>query len=163
MAPQLLEPGGQALGFRCLGHVGLVVVARFLGVEGCGQIEDRSTVLDRDHAPRREGTAVANPVDGVEHRDLRVAGAQEVTVQRVWQEPVHGPAGGHQRLRQYLAAEQAVDLPALVLAPEDVEVDLLEIEQLAELVEAVSHAIALAHASCSTRSYDASPSDGGSR
>ena len=40
-------------------------------------------MLHRDHAPRGEALAVADPVDRVEHGDARIAGAQEVRVQRV--------------------------------------------------------------------------------
>ncbi len=62
---------------------------------------------------------------------MRVAGAQEVGVQRV-----HGPAGldgagrRHQRLAGHLAAEDALAVLVRGQPPEEVDLDRLEVEQL---------------------------------
>ena len=80
---------------------GLVVVEARL------QVEDRPTVLDRDDASGREAPAVADPVDLVQDRHRRIAGAQEVGVQRVHQAValVDRPCSRHERLPGDLSAE----------------------------------------------------------
>ncbi len=52
-------------------------------VEARLQVEDRLPVLDRDDASGGERLAVADAVDLVEDRRVRVAGTQEVRVERV--------------------------------------------------------------------------------
>ena len=63
------------------------------------QVEDRLPVLDGDHPAGGEGAAVADAVDLVEDRHVRVAGPQEVGVERVdAASGLHRAGGGHQRL-----------------------------------------------------------------
>ena len=79
---------GQRVGRRDVrGHRDLVVGSGLAHVEARLQVEDRTAVLDRDHAAGDEALAVADPVDLVQDRDRRVAGTQEVRVQRV-DEPI---------------------------------------------------------------------------
>ena len=73
-------------------------------------MEDRLAVLDRDDAARGEAAAVADAVDLVDDRDARIAGPQEVGVQRVREPAFDGAARGHQRLSRHLAAEDALAL-----------------------------------------------------
>ena len=79
-------------------------------VEAGLQVEDRLAVLDRHDAAGGEAAAVADAVDLVEDRHGRVAGPQEVGVQRV-HEPaafVDRAGGGDERLAGHLAAEHAL-------------------------------------------------------
>ena len=118
-------------------HRDLVVEARLGDVEAGLQVEDRPAVLDRDDAAGGEAAPVADPVDLVEDRHGRVAGAQEVGVQRV-----HEAAGivdragrGDQRLAGDLAAEDPLAVLVGRAAAEDVDLDRLEVEQRHEVVE----------------------------
>ena len=126
---------------RRVGDVGrhrlLVVEARLGAVEPGLQVEDGLAVLDGDDPPGGEAPAVADAVDLVEDRHRRVARAQEVGVQRVHQAArvVDRACRGDQRLAGHLPAEHP--LAALVGrdAPEDVDLDGLEVEQGDQVVE----------------------------
>src|SRR5947209_1633193 len=86
--------------------------------------------------PRRERPAVAIAVDVKDHWTIRTAAAQEVSVQRMWH-PLgrNGRACGTERLRRDLPAvkRQAFTRAALVLAAEQIAVELLELEQGCEI------------------------------
>lgn len=103
-------------------------------------MEDRLPVLDRDHAPGGEGPAVADAVDGVDDRRAGVAGPQEVRVQGV-RVPVLGDraAGGDQRLRGDLPAEDPGDDGGPGVAAEDVPLDPLEVEQIEQRLKCLTH------------------------
>src|SRR5699024_6933955 len=63
-------------------HRRLVLEGALFGdAERRGQREDRLAVLDRLDPPSAERTPVTSPVDVIDDRDLRVAGAQEVGMQ----------------------------------------------------------------------------------
>ena len=68
-------------------------------------------VLDRDDTSGRKTLAVANPVDLIDDRHLRIAAEQEIGVQRM-RAPfrLDGAARGYQRLADHLAAKNP--LPA---------------------------------------------------
>ena len=129
----------QRLGVGHVGHVELVLEARLVAVERRLHVEDRAAVLDRDDAARREALPVADAVDLVEDRDLRVTGAKEVRVQRVHPAVLDGATRGDERLGGDLAAEDPLALLVGLGAAEDVDLDLLEVEEADELVEVVGH------------------------
>jgi hypothetical protein len=62
----------------------------------------------------------------------------------VGQQAVYGAPARHQRLRRDLPAEQAPAALRLVLAPVEIQVDLLEVHALEQTGEQISHANALA-------------------
>ena len=109
---------------------------------GCASWKDADSekigvaVLHGDDPPGGEGPPVAHPVDVVDDRDVGVAGADEVGVQRV-----HGPvrldraAGGDQRLPGHLAAEHPLPGRLRADSAEDVLLDLLEVEQPDQTVD----------------------------
>src|SRR5262245_56596003 len=105
------------------------------------QREDRFAVLYRRYPPRGERPAVPDPVHQVDQRHGRIAGPDEVGVQRVhWPVFWHGPPGGDERLTGHLAAEHS--LPAFILrapAAENVELDLLQIKQFHDGVQGLAH------------------------
>ena len=82
--------------------------------------------------------AVADAVHLVEDRHGRVAGAQEVRVQRVHVAArLHRASGGDERLAGHLAAEHALAVLVGGDAAEDVHLDGFEIEQVDQVVERV--------------------------
>ena len=134
-----LHPRLQRLEPLRAGHVGhghRVLQALLLDLERRRQVEDRLAVLHGDDAAGGEAAAVADAVDLVHDRDARVAGAQEVRVQAV-----HRPVGRHgaprrdERLAGDLPAEHPLQRLLGPPAPEDVDLDPLEVEQRDELVQ----------------------------
>jgi hypothetical protein len=95
--------------------------------------------LDRDDAARREAASVADPVDVVDDRDARVAGSQEVRVQRVHHSVLDRAARGHKRLSRDLATEHPLPVLVRAQATEQVDLELFEMQQLDELVQRTSH------------------------
>ena len=121
------DPGaGNDLGIGSGRHRQLVLVARLGRRERRRHVEDRVPALAGDHVARDERLAVADAVHGEDDRDGRIAGAQEVAVQRVRGQRADGAARRHQRLRRHLPAEDAPRPPLLVPAAKDVAVDLLD-------------------------------------
>ena len=85
--------------------------------------------------------AVADAVYLIEDRDGGVTRPQEVGVQRVDPPLLHRAARGDQGLARHLPAEDALAILLGADAAEDVDLDRLEVEELAELVDGVlSHA-----------------------
>ena len=113
------------------GIVDLVVEARLGDVEAGLQVEDRPAVLDGDDPAGGEAAPVADPVDLVQDRHRRVAGAQEVGVQRVDEAVrlVDRAGRGDERLAGDLAAEHPLAVLVGRAAAEDVDLDRLEVEQ----------------------------------
>src|SRR5204863_5588954 len=88
---------------------------------GAGQCEDRLAVLDADDAARGKALAIADAVDLVDDRDRRIAGPQEIAVQRVDMAVAVDRAGCRdQGLADDEAAEDA--LPADLRARAAVEI-----------------------------------------
>ena len=97
-------------------------------------------MLDGDDPPRGERLAVADAVDLVEDRDVRIARPQEVGVQGVHPPVgVDGAAGGDERLPRHLPAEDPLALLVRAVAAEDVHLDGLEVQQLEQSVQRISH------------------------
>src|SRR4051812_8418204 len=118
----------QVVGIGHIGHRHLVIGARLVDLERRCEIEDRGAVLDGDHAPRREAASVADAVHLVHDRDRRIAGTQEVRVQRV-HAPVVGDraARGDECLRSDLPAEDALVRRLGAQPPEEVHLERLEV------------------------------------
>ena len=111
-----------------------------LVLEGGLEIEDGPPVLDGDHAAGGERAPVADPVHLVEDGHGRVAGPEEVGVQRVHLAVFDGAPGGHERLAGHLAAEDALAVLVGLDATEDVDLDRLEVQQVDEEVQGRAHA-----------------------
>ncbi len=116
--------------------------ARLVDVERRRQVEDGPPVLHGDDAPGGERAPVADAVDLEEDRHAGVAGTQEVRVQGVHIAPLHGAPRRHQRLTGDLPAEHLLPLLVRAAAPEDVLLDLLQVEQPEQVVECCAHAAA---------------------
>ncbi len=105
-----------------------------------GEVEDGLAVLHRDDASGGETSAIADGVDHVDDRMLRVAGAQEVPVQAVHRAPFgDGLLGGGERLSEHLSPEHPTPAEVLALAPEDVLLDPLQAKDLDQLGEYITH------------------------
>jgi hypothetical protein len=104
-----------------------------LAREGGEHREDHLAVLHGSHVTRRERAAVPIAVDVEDDGALRPALPKEVPVERVGEPALgNGHAGGPQRLRRHLPAEQPVPVPAYVEAPEEIAVEYLEVEQFGQ-------------------------------
>ncbi len=83
--------------------------------------------------------SIAGAIDLVEDGRARVAGPQEVGVERVGAALVDGAAGGHQRLPQHLATEHALRPLLGAAAAEDVHLELFEVEERDQGVQRLRH------------------------
>src|SRR4029077_13560314 len=73
---------GELLWRRNVRHLVLMIErARLIDVKRHHDREDRAAVLDRRHPPGRVALAVAQPLDLVDDRDLRVARQNEIAMQ----------------------------------------------------------------------------------
>src|ERR1700742_2196492 len=102
----------------------MVEGAFFLGMEGNHDGEDRVAMLDRGDAPGRVALAVAQPLDLVDDRDLRIAGQDEVAMDRMRQPSLDGAACCYHRLSDHLAAEYALPARLRAVAAEQVHLEL---------------------------------------
>jgi hypothetical protein len=144
---QLVEIGIEALAncrqVVCSGHprhLRLVGRARALiDVERALEVEDGPAVLDRNHAPCRERTAVADAVDLVEDRCCWISRAQEVRMEGMDATRVNRPTRRDQRLCGHLASEDTQTSLVEILAAEDVHLDGFEVKQFDELAQSLSH------------------------
>ena len=134
-------PGRKVFGRRNVGHGVLMIKALFGTVKGDRRIEDGATVLDRHHPARRERPAVADAVDGVDDRHVGVAAAKKEPVERVDLALVDRALRRAERLGGHLPTEQSEPVGALVLAAENVGVDPLEIEDVEQSVQCVTHGL----------------------
>src|SRR5690606_18612112 len=88
--------------------------------------------------------AVADPFDVVDDRPGRVAGADEVGVQRVdVLAGRHGAPGGDEGLGGDLPAEDALDPLLRAAAAEHVLLDLLQVEQVEHFLQGLVHPVPL--------------------
>ena len=106
-------------------------------LERGGEVEDLPAVLDRDHPAGGEAAAVAGAVDLVDHRDRRVAGMDEIGVDRMAGHALDRLVGRAQRLGDDVAAVDAHvilvglgDMPA-----EQVHLQALDVEQVDQLLD----------------------------
>ena len=102
-------------------------------------MEDRAPVLDGGDAPGGEAASVPDAVHLIEDGLRRIPGPQEVRMERVGLALVHGSAGRHQRLAQHLPPEDALRAVDRALAPEEVHLQVLQVQQIQQLVESASH------------------------
>src|SRR5262249_4880179 len=84
--------------------------------------------------------AVADAVDLVDDRDLRIARAEEVRVQRVDGPVLHRAAGRDERLARHLAAEDADAHVLRAPAAKEIHLELFQVEDREQLVEHALHA-----------------------
>jgi hypothetical protein len=75
---EALLPDGHGLWVGRLRHQRLILRARLGHLERRRERKDRASVLDRHHSAGGERAAVADAVDGVDDRDIGIAGPDEV-------------------------------------------------------------------------------------
>ena len=115
-----------------------------VGMERDHQREDGVAVLDRGDAPGDVAAAVAQPLDLVDDRDRRIAGQDEIAMQRVRQpllDVLDGTAGGDQRLTDHLTAEHPLPTRLRAGAAEQVLLQRLEVEDGNQVDQAFGHGV----------------------
>ena len=107
-------------------------------------VVDGPPVLNRHHPAGGEGAAVADAVDLVEDGHGRVAGSEEVRVERVHAPVLDRATRRHERLPGHLAAEHALAFLVELGAPEDVHLNGLEVQKADEELQGLAHGSILA-------------------
>lgn len=92
-------------------------------------------MLNSHHATRAETLAVAAAIHFVQNGNFRIAGQQEIGVQRMTKPAFDGAVGRNKRLSQHLSAENALRTVLRAGSEENVDFDRLEIEQLDQLLD----------------------------
>ncbi|MGY4354676.1 hypothetical protein ACVW0J_001169 [Bradyrhizobium sp. i1.7.7] len=114
---------------RHVGHLVLMIErALLVGVERHHDREDRVAVLDRGDAAGRIALAVAQALDLVDDRDLRIARQDEIAMQRMRQPALDRAAGRNHRLPDHLAAEHPLPARLRAVAAEQIHLELFEVE-----------------------------------
>ena len=138
---------GSSSGSGTSGISCLMVESGLVQVKAGLEVEDRPAVLDRDHAARHEGSAVADAVHLVEDRDPGITRPQEVGVQRVHRSLVDGASGSDECLAGHLSAEHPLTVLVGLDTSEDVDLDGFDVEQIEHVVECgLGHAVVLSAA-----------------
>src|ERR1700680_1482842 len=101
--------------------------------------ENRGTMLARRDAPRGETFAVADAVNIVDDRHLRVDGQQEISVQRMRWPAFDRAAGCDQRLADHLAAEDALPADLRAAAAKEIFFQRFEVENVEEILDGGGH------------------------
>ena len=97
-------------------------------------------MLDRHHTPGRETAPVAGAVDLIDYRDLRVAGPDEIGMERMTRPVWHGAVSRHQRLRDDVTAENPHrGLTPSPRAPKQIDLKLFDIQQIKQLPRSIGH------------------------
>src|SRR4051812_16450470 len=105
-------------------------------------------MLDRDDPPGRETAAVAVARHLIDDRHARIAGAHEITVQRMGNTRALDRADGRdQRLADDLAPEHALPADLRARAAEQIALERLEIERPDQFGNPRCHHLAPADAS----------------
>ncbi len=127
-------------------HRKLVLEAGFIDLERGFERKDGRAMLDGDHAAGGEGAAVADAVDLVDDRHPDVAGPHEIAMQRMYM-PIRldRTLRSHQRLRDRLAAEDALPVGLGAATSEQVVFQLLQVENAKKLVHGRRHVFAPLH------------------
>ena len=134
--------GGEFLRRRNVGHLVLVVELGFLVVvKRHDHREDRVAVLDRGYPAGRIALAVAQPLDLVNNRNLRIAGQDEIAMQRMRQPALDGAARRHHRLSDHLSAEYPLPARLRAVAAEQVHLERLDIEDGDQVDDAFGHGV----------------------
>jgi hypothetical protein len=102
-------------------------------------VEDLLAMLNGNDASARETRAVAAAIYFVDDRMVRIAGAQEIGVQRVHSTIVDRRIRGLQRLPEHLAAEDAAMAGIAALPFEAIRIELFELQNLQYIGEQWIH------------------------
>jgi hypothetical protein len=116
-----------------LRHFELMAEAGLVALKGYRHEEDGVPVLNGDDPPGGEALAVADAVHLIDDRHFRIAGEQEVGMQRMRRpliDLLDGATGGDQGLSDHLAAEHALPARLWGAAPKQIHFQRLEIEDL---------------------------------
>ena len=104
-------------------------------------------MLNGDDAAGGKALAVADPLDIVDDRNFRIAGQQEIGVQRVRRprRGIEGAACGSERLADDLPAINPLPAGLRRVAAKQVELKLFEIEELQQVLDGRGHCTLFCH------------------
>jgi len=132
--------GGEFFRRRHVRHLVLMVErALFLDVKRHHDREDRVAMLDRGNTAGRIALTVAQPLDLVDDRNLRIARQDEIAMQRMGQAAFDGAACRHHRLSDHLPTEHPLPARLRAVAAKQVHLDRLEIENGNQVNQAFGH------------------------
>src|ERR1700692_2968386 len=96
-------------------------------------------MLDRGDPAGRIALAVAQAFDLVDDRNLRIARQDEIAMQRMRQPALDGAACRYHRLSDHLPAEHPLPARLRAVAPKQIHLDRLEIENGNQVNPAFGH------------------------
>ncbi len=96
-------------------------------------------MLNGDDAPGGEAAAVADAVNLVDDGDCGVASAQEIGMERMGEALLHRAARRDQRLADHLPAEHALPADLRAQAPEQINLERLDVEDREQLFQCAAH------------------------
>ena len=114
----------------------------FLDMKRNHDRKDRVAVLNRGDPPGRIALAVAQPLNLVNDRNLRIPRQNEIAVQRMRQPSFNRAASRHHRLSDHLTAEHPLPARLRAVAAEHVHLDRFEIEDRNEVDQSFGHSSA---------------------
>jgi len=123
---------------RCLfgrddiGHGSVMLEAGFFDLKRNRHAEDRAAMLDRDDPAGRKAASIADTVDFIEDRNLGIARAEKITLERMNVAIFDRAIRGDQGLADDLPTEYALGAFLGASPSEKVELDLFEIKKIEE-------------------------------
>ena len=129
---------GQRLGARHIGgHRQLIIESWLGGVKARLQIENYLAVLNCNDTTSRKTCSVAKSVNFIKNWNIRVAGSNEIGVQRVnfAADLIHGACRRDECLTSNLTAEDSLTILIGTIAAKDVHLNLFDIQQRDEVRE----------------------------
>jgi hypothetical protein len=102
----------------------------FLDLKRDRHAENRAAVLDGNDSACGKAASIANSIDFVEDRDLRVTRPEEITLQRMNLAIFDRSIRRDEGLTNDLSAKDALGTLLGASPPKQVELDLLEIEKV---------------------------------
>lgn len=131
--PDLLVVSGRIrcfLGRGYIGHGCMMFEPFFLDLKRNRHAENRAAVLDGNDSACGKAASIANSIDFVEDRDLRVTRPEEITLQRMNLAIFDRSIRRDEGLTNDLSTEDALGTLLGASPPKQVELDLLEIEKV---------------------------------
>ena len=132
--------GGEFFRRRHIRHFILMIErALLLDMKRHHHRENRVAVLNRANPAGRVALAVAQPLDLVDDRNLRIAGKDEIAMQRVRQAAFDSAACRHHRLSDHLPAKHPLPARLRAVAAKQVHLNGLKIENRNQVNQAFGH------------------------
>lgn len=115
-----------------IGHGSVMLEAGLFDLKRNRHAEDRAAMLDRDDPAGRKAAAIADAVDFIEDRNLGIARAEKITLERMDVAIFDRAIRSDQGLADNLPTEYALGAFLGASPSEKVELDLFEIKKIEE-------------------------------